>query len=73
MESTAKNNPEDLGLLMKQLAAAVSRAVAASTALAATLDDKLQQKAVLHSVKVLAAPLKTLMQASKGMHCVICF
>jgi len=67
MEPTAKNNPEDLGLLMKQLAAAVSRAVAASTALAATLDDKIQQKAVLNSVKVLAAPLKTLMQATKAV------
>lgn len=65
--TTAKNAPEDLGPAMKQVAAAASRAVTAATAVAATLDDKNQQKAILNALKATTDHVKSLLQVSKAV------
>jgi hypothetical protein len=52
LANTARNSPEDLGPVMKKAAQAMTKAVAAATALAAAVDDKMLQKGILNAMKV---------------------
>lgn len=67
LAATAKTSPEDLGTAMKKCAASVNRTVAAATALAASINDKLLQKAILNNLKTVVKELKHLMQISKAV------
>lgn len=52
LAATAKNAPEDLGTAMKKSAAAMTKAVAAGTALAGAIDDRIVQKGILNALNV---------------------
>jgi talin len=65
--STAKNNPEELGVAMKELAATATRAVAATSALAANIEDKNLQKGLLNALHGVLGELRNLMQVSKAV------
>jgi len=65
--TASKTAPEELGTVMKQAAIAAQKAVASATALASSLDDKLQQKAILNSMKAAINDMKNLMQVAKAV------
>jgi len=65
--NTARNSPEDLGPVMKRAAQAVTKAVAAATALAAAVDDKVLQKGILNAMKGVTHEMKNLLTVAKAV------
>jgi talin len=67
MATAAKNAPEELPTALKNTANAMTKAVNNATALAATMDTKSSQKALLNGLKGVANEMKGLMGVSKAV------
>jgi len=67
LASTAKNSPEDLGVAMKKCSATMAKFVANAIAVAAALDDKNLQKAILNALSAVTKEVVGLMQICKAV------
>eukprot|EP01118_Nematostelium_gracile_P005184 TRINITY_DN1628_c0_g1_i11.p1 TRINITY_DN1628_c0_g1~~TRINITY_DN1628_c0_g1_i11.p1 ORF type:complete len:1470 (+),score=507.85 TRINITY_DN1628_c0_g1_i11:150-4559(+) len=65
--TTARNAPEDVGSTLKKLVGANSKAVSSATALAASVDDKNLQRAILMALKTTSGDVKSLMNFAKAV------
>jgi hypothetical protein len=65
--TVAKNSPEEIGTVAKEVADVYNRLVIAASSLAASIDDKAVQKTILNQAKATAHHIKQLMQIARAV------